>query len=43
MVKILTVDVKSESSASFVVMWELLNKCLQKLTENKNYKFNPTG
>ena len=43
MVKILTIDVKSETSESFVVMWELLNECLQKLTKNKNYKFNPTG
>ena len=43
MVKILTINVKSETSESFVVMWELLNECLQKLTKNKNYKFNPTG
>ena len=43
MVKILTIDVKSESTEGFAVMWELLNECLQKLTKNKNYKFNPTG
>ena len=42
-VKILTIDVKSETTEGFVVMWELLNECLQKLTENKNHKFNPTG
>ena len=42
-VKILTIDVKSETTEGFVVMWELLNECLQKLTENKNHKFNPSG
>ena len=36
-------DVKSEDTENFVIMWELLNQCLQKLTNNKSYKFNPTG
>ena len=43
MVKMLTIDVKSETTESFVVIWELLNECLQKLTKNKNYKFNSAG
>ena len=43
MVKILTRDVKSETTERFAVMWELLTECLQKLTKNKNYKFNPNG